>query len=582
VSDKRSALYQARLALEKGAVRKDWGGRISVALVYPNAYRIGMSNLGLQVVYSLLNRREDVVAERVFLPEGKEMSLCVEGGKGLLSMESLSPLQRFDLVAFSLSFENDYPNILKILSLGKIPYLVEDREELHPFVMAGGITTFLNPEPLALFFDFFLLGEAEATLEEFLEAFREIKNHRVVRQEALKVLAGAVKSLYVPSLYRIRYHKDGTIRSREPLESAAPEKIKVLRPKLAEMPIRTSTLLTPESEFADRVLIELGRGCARSCRFCAAGYVYRPPRVHEKSSLLKAVSDVLDKHASVGLLSACVSDIPGIEEITGLILREGGHFSVSSLRADSLTQRLVEDLRDAGQKSVAVAPEAGSERLRKVVNKHLSRDQILEAVRVIGAAGDFSLRLYFLIGLPTETLEDVSEVLELVKAIKHHLVREAATRGRMRQIKLSINCFIPKPFTPFQWFPMDTVQSLKEKQKWLKKALGREGGLKVSFDLPKWAYVQALLSLGDRRVASMLLLSYVHGEDWQKAFLHSEVNPDFFVHRPKGLDENLPWDFIDHGIYKEHLLKEYRLALKGEESDICHVGDCIRCGVCTA
>jgi len=582
VSDKRSSLYQARLALEKGAVRKDWGGRISVALVYPNAYRIGMSNLGLQVVYSLLNRREDVVAERVFLPEGKEMSLCVEGGKGLLSMESLSPLQRFDLVAFSLSFENDYPNILKILSLGKIPYLVEDREELHPFVMAGGITTFLNPEPLALFFDFFLLGEAEATLEEFLEAFREIKNHRVVRQEALKVLAGAVKSLYVPSLYRIRYHKDGTIRSREPLESAAPEKIKVLRPKLAEMPIRTSTLLTPESEFADRVLIELGRGCARSCRFCAAGYVYRPPRVHEKSSLLKAVSDVLDKHASVGLLSACVSDIPGIEEITGLILREGGHFSVSSLRADSLTQRLVEDLRDAGQKSVAVAPEAGSERLRKVVNKHLSRDQILEAVRVIGAAGDFSLRLYFLIGLPTETLEDVSEVLELVKAIKHHLVREAATRGRMRQIKLSINCFIPKPFTPFQWFPMDTVQSLKEKQKWLKKALGREGGLKVSFDLPKWAYVQALLSLGDRRVASMLLLSYVHGEDWQNAFLHSEVNPDFFVHRPKGLDENLPWDFIDHGIYKEHLLKEYRLALKGEESDICHVGDCIRCGVCTA
>jgi radical SAM superfamily enzyme YgiQ (UPF0313 family) len=580
VSDKRSSLYQARLALEKGAVRKDWGGRISVALVYPNAYRIGMSNLGLQVVYSLLNRREDVVAERVFLPEGKEMSLCVEGGKGLLSMESLSPLQRFDLVAFSLSFENDYPNILKILSLGKIPYLVEDREELHPFVMAGGITTFLNPEPLALFFDFFLLGEAEATLEEFLEAFREIKNHRVVRQEALKVLAGAVKSLYVPSLYRIRYHKDGTIRSREPLESVAPEKIKVLRPKLAEMPIRTSTLLTPESEFADRVLIELGRGCARSCRFCAAGYVYRPPRVHEKSSLLKAVSGVLEKHASVGLLSACVSDIPGIEEITGFILREGGRFSVSSLRADSLTQPLVEHLRDVGQKTVAVAPEAGSERLRKVVNKHLSRDQILEAVRVIGAAGDFSLRLYFLIGLPTETLEDVSEVLELVKSIKHHLVKEAATRGRMRQIKLSINCFIPKPFTPFQWFPMDTVQNLKEKQKWLKKALGREGGLKVSFDLPKWAYVQALLSLGDRRVASMLLLSHVHGEDWQKAFLHSEVNPDFFVHRPKGLDENLPWDFIDHGIYKEHLLKEYRLALKGEESDICHVGDCIRCGVC--
>jgi len=569
-----------RLALEKGAVRKDWGGRISVALVYPHAYRVGMSNLGFQVVYSLLNRREDVVAERVFLPEGEEMSLCAEAGKGLLSMESLSPLQRFDLLAFSLSFENDYPNILKILSLGKIPYLSEDRREHHPFVMAGGITTFLNPEPLAPFFDFFLLGEAEATLEGFLTAFREIRTHSVARREALKALAVRVNSLYVPSLYRIHYSKDGTIRSREPLEPSVPEKIKVLRPKLADMPVRTSSLLTPDSEFADRVLIELGRGCTRSCRFCAAGYVYRPPRVHEPSALLHAVSEALERETSLGLLSACVSDIPGIEEITGLILSRGGRFSVSSLRADSLTRTLVEHLRDAGQKTVAVAPEAGSDRLRKVINKHLTREQIIDAVRLIGAAGDFSLRLYFLIGLPTETQDDVSEVLELVKSIKHHLVKEAATRGRIRQVKLSINCFVPKPFTPFQWFPMDTVQSLKEKQKWLKKALGREGGLKVSFDLPKWAYLQALLSLGDRRVASMLLLSHIHGEDWQKAFTHSEINPDFFVYRPKGLDENLPWDFIDHGITKEHLRKEYTLALKGVESDICHVGDCIRCGVC--
>ena len=580
VSDKLSSLYQARLAQETGAVRKDWGGRISVALVYPHAYRVGMSNLGFQVVYSLLNRREEVVAERVFLPEGKEMSLCAEAGKGLLSMESLSPLQRFDLLAFSLSFENDYPNILKILSLGKIPCLSEDREARHPFVMAGGITTFLNPEPLAPFFDFFLLGEAEATLDHFLAAFREIRAHTVARHEALKTLAGTVPSLYVPSLYRIHYSKDGTIQSREPLEPSVPDQIKVLKPKLAEMPVRTSSLVAPDSEFADRVLMELGRGCTRSCRFCAAGHVYRPPRVHEKSSLLKAVSDVLEREPSLGLLSACVSDIPGIEEITGLILGRGGRFSVSSLRADSLTQTLLEHLRGAGQKTVAVAPEAGSERLRKVINKHLSRDQILEAVQLIGAAGDFSLRLYFLIGLPTETQDDVNEVLELVKSIKHHLVKEAATRGRMRQIKLSVNCFVPKPFTPFQWFPMDTVQSLKEKQKWLRKALGREGGIKVSFDLPKWAYVQALLSLGDRRVGSMLLLSHVHGDDWQKAFMHSEINPDFFVYRPKGLDENLPWDFIDHGIYKAHLLKEYKLSLKGEESDICRVGDCIRCGVC--
>jgi radical SAM superfamily enzyme YgiQ (UPF0313 family) len=215
-----------------------------------------------------------------------------------------------------------------------------------------------------------------------------------------------------------------------------------------------------------------------------------------------------------------------------------------------------------------------------VINKHLTTEQIVDAVRLIGAAGDFGLRLYFLIGLPTETQEDVRGILELVKTIKHHLVKEAKTRGTMRQIKLSINCFVPKPFTPFQWFPMDNVQSLKEKQKWLRKALGREGGIKVSFDLPKWAYVQTLLSLGDRRAASVLLLSHAHEDNWAKAFTHTEVNPDFFVYRNKGLDENLPWDFLDHGIYEEHLIKEYKLSLKGEESEICHVGDCIRCGVC--
>ncbi|MBU2499413.1 MAG: radical SAM protein, partial [Proteobacteria bacterium] len=386
---------------------------------------------------------------------------------------------------------------------------------------------------------------------------------------------------YVPSFYRIDYHEDGTIKSRAPAESLIPEKMVVPSYSLPDGPVNRSSILTPETEFANKVLVELGRGCGRSCRFCAAGYVYRPPRAHREPNLVSCVEDALGEGHPIGLLSANVSDTPGIEDLTGLIAGRGGAFSVSSLRADSLTGPLIEHLKKAGQRTLAIAPEAGSERMRRVVNKHLTQEQIIEAVRLIAGIGDFGLRLYFLIGLPTETREDVEEILELVKSIKHHLIKESKTRGKIRQIKLSVNCFVPKPSTPFQWFPMEDVSSLKEKQKWLRKALNREGGVKVSFDVPKWAYLQSLLSAGDRRVGSILLLSHKLNQDWTKVFRFSETNPDFFVHRPRGLNEMLPWDFIDLGIRKEHLIKEYKLALKGIESDVCHVGECDRCGVCT-
>jgi len=233
-------------------------------------------------------------------------------------------------------------------------------------------------------------------------------------------------------------------------------------------------------------------------------------------------------------------------------VERGGRFSVSSLRAEGLTRGFLDHLKRTGQKTVTIAPEAGSERLRRVTNKHLARDQIIEAVRLIASTGDFSIRLYSLIGLPTETRDDVAEIVELVKIIKHHMVKESAPRGRIGRIRLSVNCFVPKPFTPFQWFPLEELSSLKEKQKWLKKMLAREGGIKVSSDVPRWAYVQALLSMGDRRVSSILLSAHKSGGDWTKALRFSDVNPDFFVYRPKGLDEVLPWDFIDNGILKSH------------------------------
>ncbi|MGD9034785.1 MAG: radical SAM protein, partial [Desulfobacteraceae bacterium] len=380
MSDKIVSLYRARLAREKGVIRKDWGGRISIGLAYPNHYRIGMSNLGFQIVYQLLNTKENVVAERFFLPDDGEMSLYLESGKNLLSMESQSPLLKFHLVAFSLSFENDYPNILKILQLGKIPLLSHERDDSHPVVMAGGITTIMNPEPLSPFLDLFLLGEAEASLEAFIGLFIDVMPTLESKQEVLKTLAQNLDSLYVPSLYHMEYHASGTIKSMEPAHPGIPEKIKVARHVEADAPVATSGILTPDTEFADRVLIDLGRGCGRSCRFCAAGYVYRPPRLHNETQLLSRVEEVMEGHDHLGLVGASVSDTPGIAHVTGQIVEKGGRFSVSSLRADSLSEDLLDHLRSVGQRSVAIAPEAGSERLRRVVNKQLTQDQIINAV----------------------------------------------------------------------------------------------------------------------------------------------------------------------------------------------------------
>ena len=577
------SLYRARLAREKGTIRKDWGGRLCVALTYPNYYRLGMSNLGFQTVYRLINKMKNVVAERVFLPERQEMSLYHKSGKTLLSLESQAPLQKFDLVAFSISFENDYPNILKILEMGKIPLLSEERSSPCPIVMAGGITTFLNPEPMAPFIDFFLFGEAEANINKFIDVFLEDKSRYAKKAEMMANLAKDVPALYVPSLYQPEYHKDGTLKLFSPMNPQIPKKIKVAFSAIGGSKggqVALSQITTPDTEFGNKVLIELGRGCGRSCRFCAAGFVYRPPRVHPESELFTSIERSMNTCNQMGLIAASVSDIPGIENLTSLIIKKGGKFSVSSLRADSITQGLLDNLQKAGQRTLSIAPEAGSERLRNVINKHMTRDRIIDAVKLISRSANFTIRLYFLVGLPTETTGDIAEIVDLVNVIKHHMVKVSASRGRIGQIKLSVNCFVPKPFTPFQWFPLEQISSLKEKHKRLKKALIKEGGISVNSDVPKWAYVQTLLSMGDRRVASILLLAHKLNGDWNKALRFSDVNPDFFVYRPKGLDEILPYDFIDNGILKTHLIREHDLALKAEESEVCHVGECYRCGVC--
>ncbi len=577
---KITALYRRILAGERGAIKKDWGGKISVALIYPSYYRIGMSNLGFQVVYGILNENPAIVSERVFFPEQEELSFYKRSNQTLLSLESQIPLLRFDFLAFSLLFENDYPNVLTILDLSKIPVLSKDRGENFPLILAGGMTTFMNPEPMANFIDCFLIGEGEVIVEKFFKAYLDLQLSSLKKGQAMKVLSEKVEGVYCPSLYNVGYREDGTIESFEPAIPSIPSKVKAAKEIPISGPLRKSQITTPSTEFSDTTLVEVNRGCIIGCRFCAAGYVFRPPRIIEEREILSSLEDIIAESNRIGLISQTVSDAHFIDRLTSYVLDRGCDFSLSSLRIGSLTKELLENLRTCGQKTLTFAPEAGSDRLRRTVNKKLTTKEILEAIKIIGRTGPFNIKLYFLIGLPTENIDDIKAIVDLVKSIRHNLIKESKGNKRIGRIRLSINCFIPKPFVPFQWLPMDTIDSLKEKQKIIKRGLSGEGGIGISFDVPKWAYVQTLLSMGDRRVGHILLNAHKNKGDWKKAFRSSDVNPDFFVYRVRDLNETLPWDFIDHGIKKSFLKEEHNLALDSIESPACIVGSCTRCGVC--
>ncbi len=574
------SLYRERLAKERGWVKKDWGGRLRVALVYPHVYRVGMSSLGFQWVYHLFNLKDHVVAERAFLPDGHEMSLYRQTRSPLLSLESQRPLNEFHLIAFSLSFENDYPNILTILELAGLPMISSERKSLFPLVAAGGVLTFMNPEPVSPFFDFFIVGEVEPQLDSLIEELYDCLEVETSKEEFLEVLARKIPSIYVPQFYEVSYSDLGTIEKFLPLRQGIATRVKVAKCRSDELAIAYSPVRSPDSEFSDMQLVEVGRGCGRGCRFCAAGFVYRPPRFHGETEVKRFIKENADPGLRWGLVSSALSDYPGLEEMEDFILAQGCSFSVSSLRADSINIDLLEKIKQAGQKTVTFAPEAGSERLRRVINKKLNREHILQAASYVAQVGDLNLRLYFLIGLPTETFKDIEAILDLVKGIKHNLVKIGAPRGKVSRIRLSINCFVPKPFTPFQWFALEQVVTLKERQKWLKKMIGKEGGIQVSFDVPKWAYIQSLLSMGDRRVSRILVLVHRYGGDWKKALKRADVNPDFFVHRSRDLEEFLPWDFLDHGIRKQYLIQEYRRALEGGSSPSCRPDKCTVCGLC--
>jgi len=532
--------------------------RLRAVLVYPNTYWVGMSNLGFQIVYDLMNSIGGLVCERAFLPERGDL-------RQIRTAESGSLLSEFDIIAFSISFENDYPNLLTIFDNAKLVPLSRDRGDDHPLVLAGGVACFLNPEPLAHFADCFLIGEAEELLPRFFEVLSETDwaRTRVARKACLKKLAQNVPGVYVPEFYRNTFYKDGTLSGTEPLCDVPSEIRRVFVRDLSHVP-SCSSILTSDTTFARTFLIEVGRGCARGCRFCSAGYVYRPLRFRPVSLLEQCMRQGLAFTDKIGLMGAAVSDFPGLSELCDNFLQRRAErdisISFSSLRADALALNpdLIPVLRHGRVKTATIAPEAGSERMRGVIRKGISEHNILRAADMLVSGGIPNLRLYFMIGLPTETDEDIEAIVSLCKKIKSVFLASSRKKGRIGGITVSVNPFVPKPFTPFQWAGMDDVRVLRKKIRHIRNGLGRVPNIRVRAENPRGAWLQALFSRGDRRVGDILLAGHRNKGNWAGTLGESPLDIDYHVCRERSFDEPLPWEIIDNGTPGAFLEQECR------------------------
>jgi radical SAM superfamily enzyme YgiQ (UPF0313 family) len=549
------------LSKEVGFIRKPHGDRLRVALAFPNTYWVGMSNLGFQTVYRLFNAHDDVVCERVFLPPKQELGELLASRRPLLTVESQTPVNEFDVVAFSVSFEWDYVNVLTLLRLADLPRYAAERSPQQPLILVGGAVTFVNPEPLAPFADVIAAGEGEVLVPALERAFREATD----RRDLLRRLAGE-RGFYVPAFYDPQFGPDGTMAEYKPsvdIDVPFPVRKAALRTTDAVDPPATS-IFTPDTEFGSRFLVEVVRGCANLCRFCWAGYNYLPVRAFPTKRILELAASARPHASRTGLVSIALCDHPDIERILVRLKEMGYSISPASLRLDDLTETIVRLLRESGERTITIAPETGSDRLRRVVNKTVTNDEILDRAELIFSSGIENLKLYYMIGLPTETDDDLVAIRDLTVQLRERMVKHARTRGAIGRIVGSVNPLIPKPSTTYQWLPMEDPAVTDKKIKRLRSLITGIDNVYFNIKSERHSYYQALLSLGDRRVAPAIEVAERNGQNWRAAVAESGIDADFYIFRDRSRDTCLPWDIIDGGMKSSFFQNEYAKALREE------------------
>jgi radical SAM family uncharacterized protein len=572
---------------EWNIIIKDWDATpIKFALAYPDTYEVGLSNLAVPILYEILNSQTDVLAERAYAPWIDMEAAMRENKIPLTSLENKKPLGEFDIIGFSLGYELSFTNVLNMLDLAGIPVLAADRNDSSPLIVAGGSCT-LNPEPMADFIDAFIVGDGEEVILEFIDVYR--RNKGVGKEKILRRLA-EIDGVYVPSLYRVEYGSDGLIKSFKP---AVPEaKAKIQRRLVNKLPPAPVKPIVPFIEpIHDRAAIEVQRGCSRGCRFCQAGMIYRPVRERSPEEIIQATADLISNcgYDEVSLLSLNTTDYPGVDTLMAKMTARfpGLTISLPSLRLDDFSINLVSSLPTKNRTGLTFAPEAGSERLRRAINKNITDANLLATAGTAFKRGWTSFKLYFMVGLPTETPEDVAGIVALVDKVREE-GRKAS--GRKPMIRISVSTFVPKTHTPFQWCRQEDEASLVAKQEILQNGL-QQKGVRLSWHDPGVSLLEAAISRGDRRTGKVIKRAWELGckfdawselysnAKWLQAFADCGMDPKFYSARVRSLDEILPWSFIDAGVSQEFLKREYLRAQTGEDTLDCRTGACNACGL---